>query len=69
MPDTLSQAAERFLLAAEALHSSHGSTSVHGGSGGTTLTTHCAYTCQHSGHQKVNAEYMDAAHALAKELR
>lgn len=66
--DTLSAAAERFLLAAEAIHSSSGSTAVHGGSGGMTITTHCTYTCHHSSHEKTNTEYMDAAHALSKEL-
>ena len=53
-----------YMDAERSLHEVHGSTAVHGGIGGQTVTEHCAYVCPHQKHEAQQDRYEEARRAL-----
>ena len=69
MPDTITTAAERYLIAVDKLHQVYGSTSAcWGGAGGMSLTAHCGWGCDNPAHAHDQAEFVAAEAELRDAL-
>jgi hypothetical protein len=66
--EALRATAAEFVQASDAIHETHGSTAVHGGIGGSTVTAHCAYVCDHPGHVIAQDRFDKARYELGAAL-